>query len=91
MLNASMEFDRTTLQPLYRLRLGEPGQSYALETAVRYGLPQHIVDNARAMLGTMKVEFDRLIAELNEKRATYERLLGEIERERAAIAAREQK
>lgn len=90
MLNASMEFDRTTLQPLYRLRLGEPGQSYALETAVRYGLPQHIVDNARAMLGTMKVEFDRLIAELNEKRATYERLLGEIERERATIAAREQ-
>lgn len=90
MLNASMEFDRTTLQPLYRLRLGEPGQSYALETAVRYGLPQHIVDNARAMLGTMKVEFDRLIAELNEKRSTYERLLGEIARERATIAAREQ-
>lgn len=90
MLNASMEFDRATLQPLYRLRIGEPGQAYALETAIRYGLPRHIADNARTMLGTMKVEFDRLIAELNEKRATYERLLGEIERERAAIAAREQ-
>jgi DNA mismatch repair protein MutS2 len=90
MLNASMEFDRATLQPLYRLRIGEPGQAYALETAIRYGLPRHIADNARTMLSTMKVEFDRLIAELNEKRATYERLLGEIERERAAIAAREQ-
>ncbi|HSW65085.1 MAG TPA: endonuclease MutS2 [Dissulfurispiraceae bacterium] len=89
MLNASMEFDRKTLVPLYRLRLGEPGQSYALETAVRYGLPVHIVDAARAMLGTMKVEFDLLIAELNEKRAMYERLLADAERERAELAAKE--
>lgn len=88
MLNASMEFDRATLQPLYRLRIGEPGQSYALETAVRFGLPIRIVDAARAMLGTMKVEFDRLIAELNEKRAAYEHSLREIERERAELTAK---
>lgn len=89
MLNASMEFDRATLQPLYRLRLGEPGQSYALETAVRYGLPVHIVDTARQMLGTMKVEFDQLIAELNEKRATFEQSLVGIGQERTALATKE--
>ncbi len=88
MLNASMEFDRKTLLPLYRLRVGEPGQSYALETAVRYGLPKRVADAARAMLGTMKVEFDRLVAELNEKRSAYEHLLVEVERERAELAAK---
>ncbi|HSB31186.1 MAG TPA: hypothetical protein VLD55_06255, partial [Candidatus Sulfobium mesophilum] len=38
MLNASMEFDQKSLTPLYKLRIGEPGQSHALETARRYGL-----------------------------------------------------
>ena len=88
MLNASMEFDRKTLLPLYRLRVGEPGQSYALETALRYGLPRRIVDAARAMLGTMKVEFDRLVAELNEKRSAYEHVLAQAEQEQAELAAK---
>ncbi|HMK43448.1 MAG TPA: endonuclease MutS2 [Dissulfurispiraceae bacterium] len=89
MINASMEFDRKTLLPLYRLRAGEPGQSFALETAVRYGLPIHIVEQARTMLGTMKVEFDRLIAELNEKRALYEQKLAEVEQKEGALQDRE--
>ena len=54
MLNASMEFDQRSLSPLYRLRIGEPGQSHALETAKRYGLPESIIDSAKAMLGGVK-------------------------------------
>lgn len=83
MLNASMEFDRKNLTPLYRLRIGEPGQSYALETARRYGLPDSIVDSAKAMLGGVKVEFDNLISDLNRKRDDYENALKELERLRA--------
>jgi len=78
MINASMEFDRQTLTPLYRLRVGEPGQSHALEIARRYGLPDSIIDSAKAMLGGIKVEFDNLIADLNAKRAQYENALREI-------------
>lgn len=80
MLNASMEFDRKTLSPLYKLRIGEPGQSHALETARRYGLPDRIVDSAKGMLGGTQEELDNLIADLNEKRARYEASLGEIAR-----------
>jgi DNA mismatch repair protein MutS2 len=79
MLNASMEFDRVTLTPLYKLRIGEPGQSHALETARRYGLPDSIIDSAKAMLGGVKVEFDNLIADLNRKREHYEKSLTELE------------
>jgi DNA mismatch repair protein MutS2 len=82
MINASMEFDRRTLTPLYRLRVGEPGQSHALEIARKYGLPDPIIDAARAMLGRSKAEFDDLIADLNAKRAEYEVALRELEKQR---------
>jgi DNA mismatch repair protein MutS2 len=85
MLNASMEFDQKTLMPLYRLRIGEPGRSHAIETARRYGLPEHVVDSARQMLGGIKVEFDDLIADLNKKRAEYEEAVREIGEEKAAL------
>ncbi len=78
MVNASMEFDQETLTPLYKLRIGEPGQSYAIETARRYGLPGHVIDSAKAMLGGLKIEFDNLIVELNRKRAEQDRLLEEL-------------
>lgn len=83
MINASMEFDQKTLTPLFRLRVGEPGQSHALEIAKRYGLPESIIESAKAMLGGIKIEFDNLIADLNEKRAQYEKALKEIERQRS--------
>ncbi len=82
MLNASMEFDQKTFTPLYRLRIGEPGQSHALEVARKYGLPDSIIDSAKGMLGGVKVEFDNLVADLNEKRARYEQMLRELERQR---------
>jgi len=82
MLNASMEFDRNRLTPLYRLRIGEPGQSHALETARRYGLPDSIIDSAKAMLGGVKLEFDNLIADLTRKREQYESGLAELEKRR---------
>jgi len=86
MINASMEFDGTTLMPLYRLRLGEPGQSHGLETAKRYGLPESVIDSARTLLGGVKVEFDNLVADLNRKRADYESALVEIDKQKAAVA-----
>ncbi len=85
MANASMEFDKQTLSPLYRLRTGEPGQSHALEIAQKYGLPAHVVDAAKELLGGGKVDFDNLMADLNEKRAEYEQLLEELRRKQAEV------
>ena len=78
MMNASMEFDRKTLTPLYRLRTGEPGQSHALEIAKRYGLSEDLIRDAKEMLGSAKVEFDNLTADLNEKRLQYEQTLNDL-------------
>ncbi len=82
MINASMEFDLETLMPLYRLKIGEPGQSHAIEIARKYGLPDHIIDEAKVLKGKIKIEFDNLIADLNKKRLQYEKLLNEVDQQR---------
>ncbi|MDF2718422.1 MAG: mismatch repair protein MutS [Paenibacillus sp.] len=41
--NARMEFDAETLHPLYRLRIGEAGQSYAFHIASKLGIPPDII------------------------------------------------
>jgi DNA mismatch repair protein MutS2 len=78
MLNASMEFDQKTFTPLYRLRVGEPGQSHALCIAEQYGIPKDVIADARGMLGNMKFELDHMISDLNAKRLEHEMALGEI-------------
>ncbi len=85
MINASMEFDQKTFTPLYRLRIGEPGVSHAFETARKYGLPDNIIENAKRMLGNLKLEIDNLIAELNVKRQHYEFSMIEIGRQQAEL------
>jgi len=78
MLNASMEFDRKTLTPLYRLRTGEPGQSHALDVALRYGMPENVIRSARELLDRSSAEFEELMADLNMKRADYEKRLDDL-------------
>lgn len=45
-LNARMAFDRESLKPLYRLEIGEAGESCALYIAKRLGFPQHMLKKA---------------------------------------------
>lgn len=44
--NARMEFDAQTLQPLYRLTIGEAGRSYAFAIAQKLGLPDAVIRRA---------------------------------------------
>jgi MutS2 family protein len=47
--NARMAFDEETLRPLYRLDLGEAGNSYAFIIASKLGIPSAIVERARVI------------------------------------------
>jgi DNA mismatch repair protein MutS2 len=78
MVNASMEFDQKTLTPLYRMRMGEPGQSHAIEIARQYGLPETILETALRFLSGREEGFEKLVADLNQKRRDYEQGLEEL-------------
>lgn len=65
--NASLEFDRQTLTPTYRLHLGLPGASYAIEIAGRLGMPSSICQKALLLIGSEEKSLDNLIASLEEE------------------------
>ncbi|GGH47884.1 hypothetical protein GCM10008014_11480 [Paenibacillus silvae] len=54
--NARMEFDTVTLQPLYRLRIGEAGESYAYSIALKLGMPEHIINRSKCVSGKALTE-----------------------------------
>ncbi len=78
--NASVEFDLETLRPTYRLVVGLPGRSNALEIAARLGLDRSIIDRARRHLNQARTEVESLVAAVEQARSTAER--------EAALAAR---
>jgi DNA mismatch repair protein MutS2 len=65
--NAAMEFDQESLRPTYRLHLGYPGNSYAIEMAERLNLPLAVVARAKEYRGTDQNRLEKLIVELEEK------------------------
>lgn len=70
--NASCEFDVTTLRPTYRLLIGIPGKSNAFAISNKLGLPNYIIDNAKALIGQQDKSFEDLISELDANRIAIE-------------------
>lgn len=66
-INASVEFDSGTLSPTYRILLGVPGESHALDIAEKSGLPPDIVQNARRYIINDHADISSLIKGLSEK------------------------
>ncbi|HXM66094.1 MAG TPA: endonuclease MutS2 [Candidatus Acidoferrum sp.] len=93
-VNASVGFDETTLQPTYELKMGVPGASAGINIAQRLGLNPSIISGARAKLGTQARDvgefLDKLHASLREAESERLRLKAreqELEREKAQLAA----
>ncbi len=68
-VNASVDFDTNTLAPTYRLQMGIPGESHALDIARRSGLPHAIVDKAKSYLTNEAADVSSLIKGLTQKHA----------------------
>ena len=76
--NASMEFDLTTFAPTYKLVVGVPGSSNALQIAARLGLDKNIIENAKSKLSQEKVSFENVLQSAERLRQKYENTNEEI-------------
>ncbi|HET7838797.1 MAG TPA: Smr/MutS family protein, partial [Rectinemataceae bacterium] len=87
-LNASMDFDAASLSPTYRILMGIPGESRALEVASKNGLSAPIVEGARKDLAEERADVSELIRGLTEKHRQLEDL--EADRKKRLRAAMEE-
>ena len=77
-INASMEFDSATLKPLYRLNVGIPGSSNAIEIAKTLGLPSDVIKRAVENLSEEKISFERVLKKAEDGRRETEKLAEEL-------------
>ena len=84
--NASVEFDTTTLAPTYRILMGIPGESHALDIARRNGIPSAIMDAAQAYISNNQADISALIKGLNEKHMELARLEKEFRKKERRIS-----
>ena len=83
--NASVEFDPATLSPAYRIVMGLPGESRALDISRHYGLSAGLVDRARSYLDEGRGDVSALIAGLKEKNRAAEDGLRELALEKRRL------
>ena len=69
MINANMQFDNRTLEPVFNLIIGEAGSSFTFEVAQKNGLPFNLINRAKKKIDRGKIRFDATISKLQKERS----------------------
>ena len=73
MLNANMLFDERSLEPLFKLVIGQAGSSFTFEVAQKNGIPYSLINRAKKKIERSKIRFDATIAKLQKERSRLEK------------------
>ena len=71
-INGAMLYDAERMQPLYRLSIGNPGSSFAVEVATRIGLPKDIIIESSAKLGEDFINMDSFLQSIARDKIFWE-------------------
>ncbi len=70
--NGAMSFDVQNIRPLFRLEMGKPGSSFAVEIARKIGLPEDIIRAASEKAGSEHVNLERQLREIARDKRYWE-------------------
>jgi DNA mismatch repair protein MutS2 len=77
--NANMQFDERTLEPLYKLFIGQAGSSFTFEVAQKNGIPFSLINKAKKRVETEKVRLDKTISKLQKERNRLQKTSDSLE------------
>jgi len=72
-LNGAMLFDTREMRPLYMLRTGKPGSSFAFEIARKTGFPEEVLQHAASITGYSQIDFEKQLQELETEKVHLEK------------------
>lgn len=84
LVNGSMLYDRHLMRPLFKLSVGNPGSSFAIEIARKTGLPDDVIADAEEIVGSDYINSDKYLLDINRDKRYWEN-------KRAAIKLKEKK
>lgn len=85
LVNGSMLYDRQRMQPLFRLAIGHPGSSFAIEIARKTGLPEGVIADAKEIVGSDYVNMDRYLLDIARDRRYWENKRHDIRRKEKQV------
>ena len=79
--NANMQFDEKTLEPLFKLYIGQAGSSFTFEVAQKNGIPFSLINRAKKKVERGKLRLDKTISKLQKERYKLQRTSENLEKE----------
>ena len=70
--NAAMLYDRHEMRPLFQLSIGRPGSSFAIEIARKIGLPEEVISDAAAIVGSDYIQSDKYLQDIVRDKRYWE-------------------
>ncbi|MFI3303427.1 MAG: Smr/MutS family protein [Rikenellaceae bacterium] len=70
--NGAMSFDVQNIRPLFKLEMGKPGSSFAIEIARKIGLPEDIIRAASDKAGSEHINLEKQLREIARDKRYWE-------------------
>ena len=71
-VNGAMLYDSKLMQPLFKLKVGNPGSSFAIEIARKMGIPADVIDYASKLVGKDYVMSDKYVQDIVRNKEYWE-------------------
>jgi DNA mismatch repair protein MutS2 len=78
-INACMLFDKKSLEPLYRLEIGQAGSSFTFEVAEKNKIPFRLINRAKKKVESEKVSLDKTILKLQQEKFEIQKTKDQVE------------